>query len=64
MDAIIKRYKTVSRYMHEYTYVVRYWKRTIKILRYFQLDPRSTNTTYITRENIKDNFRKMSYVPN
>lgn len=50
--------------MYEYTHVVRHWKRTIKILRYFLLSPRSTNTTYITRENIKDNFQKMSYVPN
>lgn len=44
--------------MNKYTYVVHYWKRIIKILRYFPLSPRSTNTTYITRENIKDNFQK------
>lgn len=50
--------------MHEYTYVVHYWKRTIKTLRYFPLSPRSTSTIYITRENIKDNFQKMPYVPN
>lgn len=50
--------------MHEYTYVVQYWKRKIKILRYFPLSLRSTNTTYITRENIKGNFQKMPYIPN